>query len=245
MYVGIPASLWPIANTNAISLDRYEQSVIQYLAQNAGNPNWGSSTYPLPTVSPVTYNNSGTSWPAVLAVLAHELGHVKFNYTVHPNNKHAQNYDFRDLTDCNIAGGNSIDFFMWWTYNGNAKKLMPRNFWRQFGRQDNVNSTRRIDHSISPLLSDFEDVTQNPNALLYTLYSNAAEPWPSFWGAWSPDEDFVETYVLLALLPNVTSLPINISGYSAYDVTQNTTQDNKPSLYHKLQCVANLPTIGT
>jgi len=250
MYVAIPASLWPTVNTMAIPLSQYEQNAVQYFALNAGNPYWGSSTnptYPLPNISSVSYNNRGTSWPTVLAALAHELGHVKFNYTIHKKNHYGEDYDFSLLHNCN-TGSTTIDFFNWWTYSGNYKKIFPKGskgYWRQFGYQDNQNSNQKIDHSLSPFLSDFKDLTHyaNPNPLLYTLYSDEAEPWASFWGAWSPDEDFVETYVLSALLDNMTSLQISISGYSPYDVIANTTQNNKPVLYSKIQCVANLPTI--
>jgi hypothetical protein len=244
MYIAIPATLWPAANAAAIPLSQYEQSVVQFFAQNAGNANWSSGgAYPLPTISNVSYSNSDTSWPTVLAALAHELGHVKFNYTIHKKNNYGKDYDFSALNSCNISG--VTDFFNWWTYNGNGKKLIPKGYWRHLGRQDNVNSNARIDHSLSPYLSDFQDLTQNPNSLLYALYAGQVEPWASFWGAWSPDEDFVETYVLLSLLNNMQSLQISIPGYSPYDIIANTTQDNKPILYGKIQCVANLPTIGS
>jgi hypothetical protein len=250
MYIAIPASLWPSANYMAMPLTQYEQNAAQYFALNAGNPYWGSKTtptYALPTISSMSYNNPGTSWPTVLAALAHELGHVKLNYTIHKQNHYGEDYDFSSLHNCN-TGSTTIDFFTWWTYSGSDKKLFPKGskgYWRQFGYQDNQNSNKRIDHSLPPYLSDFSDLAHypNPNPLLYALYANDAEPWASFWGAWSPDEDFVETYVLFALLNNMTSLQISISGYSPYDIIANTTSNNKPVLYSKIQCVANLPTI--
>jgi len=239
MYVGIPASLWQTANTNAILFSQYEKTVIQYYALNARNSNWVNGTYPLPTVSRV---NPDTSWPTVLAALAHELGHVKFNYTIHKPNKYNGNYYFDYLEKCN---NNTLNFFNWWSYSRNYRKLIPKNYWRKFGSQDDLNGDALVDHSIYPFLSDFKDLAHypDPNVLLYALYSGEGEPWASFWGAWSPDEDFVETYVLSALLANVTTLQISIGGNS-YDIIVNTTKNNKPFLYSKIQCVQHLPTIG-
>ena len=247
MYIAIPATLWPVANTTATAFSQYEQNVVQYFAKTA-NPNWGT-LYPLPTISGVSYNNSNpnnlpSSWPTVLVALVHELGHAKFNYTIHPKDNYGKDYKFDPLTMCNvnINGSNiTIDFFSGWSYNGTAKKLVPKDFWRQFSYQDNEYSNNKIEHSMSPYLSDFQDQKQNPNDLLYTLYSGASQPWPSFWGAWSPDEDFVETYVLYALKANVTSLQISISGYSPYDVI--TGSANKQTLSNKMQCLADLPTL--
>jgi hypothetical protein len=258
MYIAIPASLWLIANTTAISFSSYEEMVLQYFAKLA-NPTWGSPAEPLPTIYSVNYNNATTdlgqniSWPTVLVALSHELGHVKFNYTIHQQNNYGQHYSFGSLQPCYINSTHSsmiADFFSGWYDSSKPKKLVPpgsKGYWRQFNHQDNDDSNNYVEHSAAPFLADLSDPRQNPNPLLYTLYSDTSQPWASLWGAWSPDEDFVETYVLYALSANVTSLKISIGGNSPYDViggiTVSTGTVPKQTLYGKMQCLANLPAI--
>jgi hypothetical protein len=242
MYIAIPASLWPTANTYAIGFSSYYQAIIQYFAQDS-NSIWGRA-YTLPTVSAVTYNNATTNWPSVLAVIAHEIGHLKLNYTIHQKGHYGgNNLDLTSLKKCSL---NNTDFFAGWAYTGNPKKIIPKDYWRQFAHQEDEYGDTQIDHVNPPYLSDFTydpSNPQDPNPLLYTLYSDSSQPWASFWGAWSPDEDFVETYVLNALKANVLSIPVSI-GTNSYDVIKGLANNNKPTLSAKMTCLDNLPALG-
>jgi len=241
MYIAIPGSLWSGGgNTRAMPLATYETTVLKYFAQHAGNSSWGT-TYPLPTSSA----NPDTPWAAVLAALSHELGHVKLHYTIHPNATWGRNYKFDALQSCSTGTG-SIDFFSGWSYGNNQKKLVPKDTWRQFADRQSDDNGAVVDHSMAPYLAppnkpNFPDPVNDPNQLLYTLYTGSNQPWASFWGAWSPDEDFVETYVLYALSANVQHLYISINGNSPYDIISGVS--GKPALQNKVQCVANLPVI--
>jgi len=239
MYIAVPGALWAGgSNTHAILLSSYERTVLNYFARNAGNSSWGTTSRPFPTVSGATPD---ASWAAVLAALSHELGHVKFNYTIHPNATHGRNYNFAALQPCSTGASSSIpDFFSGWSYN-NPKKLVPKDTWRLFSHQESDDNGSKIDHIMAPTLNDFRNSANDPNQLLYTLYTGSTQPWASFWGAWSPDEDFVETYVLYALSANVTDLVISINGNNPYDVISGVS--GKPALQNKIQCVASLPVI--
>ena len=240
MYIAIPGVLWAGGdNTHAILLSSYEQTVLNYFTQHAGNSSWGTTSRPLPTISSATPD---ASWAAVLAALSHELGHVKFNYTIHPNATHGRNYNFAALQPCSTGAGTSIpDFFSGWSYGNNPKKLVPKDTWRLFSHQESDDNGLKIDHSMAPTLNDFRNSANDPNQLLYTLYTGSNQPWASFWGAWSPDEDFVETYVLYTLSANVQHLYISINGNSPYDIISGVS--GKPDLQNKIQCLANLPVI--
>jgi hypothetical protein len=235
MYVAIPGTLWAGGdNTHAILLSAYEQTVLNYFVQHARNSSWGTT----PTISSA---NPDTSWAGVLAALSHELGHVKFNFTIHPGTS-GRNYKFDALQPCSTSTSSSIaDFFSGWSYGNNPKKLVPKDTWRQFADRQSDDNGRSIDHSMAPTLNDFRNSANDPNQLLYTLYTGSNQPWASFWGAWSPDEDFVETYVLYALSANVQNLYISINGNTPYDIISGVS--GKPALQNKVQCVANLPLI--
>jgi hypothetical protein len=241
MYIAIPGSLWSGGNsTHAMPLATYEQTVLSYFVQHAGNSSWGP-TYPLPTISSTPPDNY---WAAVLAALSHELGHVKLHYTIHPNATWGRNYKFDALQSCS-TGTSSIDFFSGWFYGNNQKKLFPKDTWRQFADRQSDDNGAVVDHSMAPYLAppnkpNFADPLNDPNQLLYTLYTGSNQPWASFWGAWSPDEDFVETYVLYALKPNA-NLNINIYGNASYDIIKGIS--GKSALLGKINCIDNLPVI--
>jgi hypothetical protein len=239
MYIAIPGTLWAGGgNTHSIPLSSYEKTVLNYFAQHAGNSSWGTTPHPFPTISSATPD---ASWAAVLAALSHELGHVKFNFTIHPNATHGRNYSFVALQPCSTGPSSIPDFFSGWYYGNNPKKLVPKDTWRQFSDQQSDDNGSKIDHIMAPTLNDFRNSANDPNQLLYTLYTGSNQPWASFWGAWSADEDFVETYVLYALSANVQHLYISINGNSPYDIISGVS--GKPALQNKVQCIANLPVI--
>jgi hypothetical protein len=248
MYIAIPGTLWAGGTTQ--TLTTYEQNVLNYFEQQTNNTHWGTTTI---TAIPTSSNpNPNPSWAAVLASLAHELGHVKFAYTTHLDHwgnatHHGKDFNFDFLTSCTTEAG-GINFFDGWSYK-NKNDLFPQDrngnmhLWRDFANKNNLNG-KPIDHNTAPLLSDFQG-SNKPDTLLYELYSGT-EPtyyggWASFWGAWSPDEDFVETYVLYALSTNVNNLiilGITVDSNS-YDIIQGAT--GKSTLAKKISCVANLP----
>jgi len=132
--------------------------------------------------------------------------------------------------------------------------LQPKGGWRHFGGQENEAppSDPPLDHVNPPT---FADLNLNPAPSLFQLYQ-AGQPWPSLFGARTPDEQFVETYVLAVLTGYVpgasppsfagplTSLALKIPGFTGpgitsrwADVPRDLRAGNKPLLANKMSCL--------
>jgi hypothetical protein len=201
-------------------------------------------------------NNTDSSTMTVLAALAHELGHVR--WAIVNVSQAGQGYNFAALQSC---GANPINFFQGWNYQRPTQLEAP-NRWRAFASQNNEEGGI-TDHLNAPRLSDFQN-SANPNVLLYELYqadqnNQPSQPWASFFGAYSPEEDFVETYVLYALLDNkfansnyngpypyLASLPLAIPGIAGSgtnqvaDVPGELLANGKSGLAAKIHCLESL-----
>src|SRR5216684_4574545 len=228
-YIAISGGLWYLgAHSNAESFPLYENAILQTFAPWSGGPVITSAT-------PSNY-----PWMTVLAALAHELGHVRRAQVAIPKG-FGNKYDFGVLTNCSIGGGNTTDFYIGWNYGSDYKNLRPKNRWRNFQNNSNANNTI-TDHLNAPFLDNL-----NINQGIYDLYQ-PGQPWASLFGGQSPDEDFVETYVLYALLGNkldnsnytgiyLQSLPVNIPNYLPVDVPSDLLAGRKQALAQKIQCL--------
>jgi hypothetical protein len=244
-YAAISGSLWSSSTSNAEPISSYEQDVLQGLLKKYNTQSWETGV----TISPAYLGSGATGVTAagmtVLAALAHEAGHIRWAEIVSPGGP-GMNYDFTRLNQCNV-NGTPKDFFANWDYESSPAALEPPGRWRQFGSTDNV-AVYAVDHLNAPKLSQFRNASNQ--ALFFTLLNSLyqqAQPWPSFFGANSPDEDFVETYVLRVLtaggLDNTSStylqsLPISIPGYaSTVDIPGPFLSGNKAELRRKAACV--------
>jgi hypothetical protein len=164
--------------------------------------------------------NPDTSWMTVLAALAHEAGHIRWAEITHPN-----------------GYGGTLDatrlrcVFDYWSYGGNVQLLDPPGGFRRFGTRDG-----RVDHVSAPFLRNLHS-----NADLYLLYQSS-QPWPNIFGSNSPDEDFVETYVLRVLKSaGLQSLQVTGSGFkTVVDIPADYVSGKKPKLITKAECIHNL-----
>jgi hypothetical protein len=236
-YIALSAGLWPSAHS-APTLSDYETQVLISFPGSAG--------------SKVYIATPNDSWMTVLAALAHEVGHVRWTLTTRQTP--GSRYDFRSLIQCPRG-----DFFADWTYNRNNPDhphLQPRRGWRNFGDRSNEAPPNEpvLDHVNPPT---FAALNLTPADSLYQLYQ-AYQPWPSLFGAQTPDEDFVETYVMAVLtgyayVPNgppsfsgpLTSLALQIPGYTGptisnkwADVPRDLRAFNKPVLANKMSCIS-------
>ncbi len=181
--------------------------------------------------------NSATDLPfefTLLAVLAHEMGHVRY-------------YDIaRDrpsTPDC-FTG-----FFESW--NANYAPPLWRRLLTPSERLDDPSQRVPVHHKDPPYTSDI-DAAANTAAggnLLRKIYLPSA-PWASFFASLSPDEDFVETYKLAVLTqatPPLKSLSTNILGTSRYQedipakywAAVNGADNSKAILVLKTACAAS------
>ena len=238
-YISISSALWP-GGASARPLSEYENALLPPFLIWLG-----------PTIQTATPNSS---WLTVLAAMAHELGHVRFAEEAVPSGA-GNDYDFRPLHSCKGTG----DFFAYWLYK-NDQELRPPNHWRQFA--DNRNDDGKpIDHKIAPhLFSQLYNSNYFSNYLnlfLYQLYQSG-QPWATLFGAQTPDEDFVETYVMAVLTGYtystdsfksglLTSLPVTIPGQTDgsvpgqyADVPLDLVNGNKPTLRMKIRCILSM-----
>ena len=215
-YIATSAGLWNQGN-HAPSFHDYETKLLNILLQWNG-PKYTAATPDGPEIS-------------VLAALAHELGHV-FWYDINAPTP-GQNYDPKRF--CN---GNFFDGY-WQNAN-----MPPR--WRKFGeRGQDRHGSGYVE------IKDIEDAIAAGDfnlaeALLATgdtsgdigIYPPNG-PWASFFGAISPDEDFVETYKFYVLIQaNLISLPVQIPNGGTRDIPRDYLQSLKPKLFGKAQCIA-------
>jgi hypothetical protein len=228
-YIAISAELWPSPTAHAMTFSAYENSILRYFANWSNGPS-------------ITTARPDTDWMTVLAALAHEAGHVRWAEV--DTQRPGGNYDFSKLHGCSSAAG-VRDFFINWNYAADTQ-LEPPGRYRNFGTQTNVAGVR-ADHANYPTFLDFS-MAPNPNALNNLFYSllQDNQPWPSAFGSVSPDEDFVETYVLRVLMGNrldgtgpqyLQSLPITIPSNPTVDIPSDLLSGAKPELLRKATCV--------
>lgn len=243
-YIAISGGLWNSGSSrHSQSFSFYENWLLPYFLP------YGASA----TIASATPNYP---WMTVLAALAHELGHVRWAQAVIPAGA-GEDYDFSLLRHCPLPNGTTIDFFSGWKYNGATKKLRPPDWWRYFAGQDNDAgdpNQRYTEHKNSPLIAVLYYSGYGSsmlNQLVYQLHQYD-QPWASLFGAQTPDEDFVEIYVLYALLGKkfddqgytgayLQSLPVSIPGYPDADIPRDLLAGNKATLSQKVQCVRGLP----
>ena len=260
-YIAISALLWYRGKDfSAEDFSVYENYILQHFAKITGNPAWSN---PLNPLTPLNLPSIGSAdpdlpWVTVLASLAHELGHVRFAVTTVPQGADSDfNVDALEHCGTDIAPSN---FFVGWSYEQKKRnrQLAPHHRWRHFVRtradRGSDDNEKVIDHRFPPLLDDFENSANDPNQLLYNLYApdndQIKQPWASFFGAQTPDEDFVETYKLYALLGNrfdnpaytgkyLKSLPMTAGGRTA-NIPQDLLAGRKAALATKITCLRGL-----
>jgi hypothetical protein len=240
-YIAISGHLWRHGGP-AMALHDYETKILRSFPGSGG--------------ARVYAANPDNSWMTVMAALAHEAGHVFWNKTVRSEGIRGaydpgSGYDFHHLTDCKKR-----DFFASWAYDRKGsthKHLQPKDGWRGFAERAN-DAGERIDHTDYPSLDQLGSSTP-PNYALFELYQ-PGEPWASLFAAQTPDEDFVETYVMAVLTgyqPGttpasfsgpLTSLPLEILPYSGPRIAKlwaNVPSDllagRKESLAAKMSCL--------
>jgi len=210
----------------------------QYEAQLLGS-------FPGPSGASVAPATPNDPWMSVLAALAHEVGHINWAETAIP--VIGGGYNFGLLIGCPYG-----DFFTGWNYDHSASNhfdLQPPNRWRPFRNRGNE-SGFDVDHSSAPFLDDLDDPA-TANQALYDLLQ-PSQPWASLFGAQTPDEDFVESYVMAVLTGYdpiadtfgraaftgpLRNLPITVGALGSRDVADDLVMGRKPALLNKIRCV--------
>ena len=247
-YVAISAGLW-----NGTCLDGSSPYGYHCYETDVLNTVLG---WPTPPINPPPPQYRSANTPAdnldmtILAALAHEVGHVRWYQVMTPNTPGISSYDPNTVLLC--ASNPGAPGFFSYSWKQSVQRPPP---WRLFlTREKRKNGFGAPDlHLVAPQIKDIDhDIDQGhlPAALidLEKLY-RPAQPWASYFGAISPDEDFVETYKFYILIsaqsvPSLnegalTNLPIVINGVP-HDIPNDYLGGNKPILYNKAQCVASV-----
>jgi hypothetical protein len=227
-YIAISAALWS-PGSSAMPFDQFEDAQLRQLV------NWG------PRVLSTNPPNPNSSWMTVLAALGHEFGHVHWadvNIPLRSSGPPAGGpYDFHTLQSC--ATG---DFFMGWDYHGAPGLLEPKGKWRHFNDRANDAGQSPVDHVSDPTINQFDSgiSADQKNDLFYTLYQSTSQPWASYFGSRTPDEDFVESFVLNVLTgASLTSMPVTLSYSNGTTKTADITSilATKTTLLNKIACI--------
>lgn len=228
-YIGTSLGLWRIGG-HAPPFDQFETRRLRALL-NTLSPTEAQD--PHPPTHRVGSPLSNIATTTVLAVLAHEYGHALWfdTFVVKP-----------DGTP-NPGGAAVIGVFCGGNYypsswQGDVQLSDTR--WIDFGEIRNTHKTQGIN------IDDLRSYLRQGNFLLagnflQKIYSS--DEWASLLAAFSPDEDFVETYELYVLLwsnPNLRS-PIDITGttVNSYDIPGSWM--NRARLQNKMNCFGQLP----
>jgi hypothetical protein len=245
---------------HAQRLTEYNTRQLNTLLKSLNHLTWKAPPKFDSKISDDTANSPGM---AVLAVLAHELGHVRWYDFVEPDPglNHEGNYDLSRLK-C-PDGSNFLDS---WNPVVSRNKAFAAPEWLPFGQPADEHLVVHAPET-GPPITDFTRPGQRASAdsqskadmdkgrhrdnqplvalavSLDDLYGDN-RPWASLLGSLSPTEDLVETYVLLALKrarPSLVSLRLNISSPDGR-VFQEDIADlsSRPALTGKLDCVSAL-----
>jgi hypothetical protein len=242
-YIALSANLWPAPGYGAIRLSDYERATIAGLLPTLGNDPtpvyYQQATYnpPLPWASdgPIT----------VLAALAHEFGHLLWLELFVPSP--GQNPDFSHFCSA-VFPQNS------WQARPDALR------WQRFGVVNDYPRVIPDDSSSMPISTDPPPADAKVQKLIdqARLASSTGQrqdydkarrimarilakvrPWPSLFGGYSVNEQFVETFTLYTLLranPGLTSLALSIpSGNPNVQDIPGTLRDRR-RLLEMLDC---------
>ena len=250
-YIATSLGLWTGPQGHALLFGDFETGRLRALLERAAQTYLrlsGKKPPPNPHPPQTSAVSPNTSAISVLAALAHEFGHVLWydTFVKRPG-------DEADTSQFCLNRGTFYPFGSW--VNNvtvpNSDSANPRERWIGFG--DILNNHPPDDVSISQMASDLAQ-GQYPEAgeLLYGIYSGTLPngnsrpdkgPWASSLAAFSPVEDFVETYqfyVLKSANPPLDSLEFQISGKTGHFYNVARLWRNKPELRRKMKCFTDV-----
>lgn len=179
-----------------------------------------------------------TPTTAILAALAHEVGHIAWYLQVPSGTPNAF---------CNGK------FFTGWV----ASTVSPPPQWRDLltttardGIRNNGNGRwPHVHQAHSPQIDSIDHPGAGDPAAakaVHALLSKGVpamypQPWASFFAALSPDEDFVETYkfaVLTTAVYPLSRVSITVQGYGTVNIPAEYSAGNRTDLTTKVQCIS-------
>jgi hypothetical protein len=230
-YIATSLGLWK-NGSQALPFDQYKTRHVRALLATL-SPRAALDPHP-PTHQPVP-SLPNTAAMTILAVLAHEYGHALWFDT----------FVVKSDGTPNPGGPAMTDLFCHGSYYSNSwqeKVEVPATRWIAFGDVRNIHKTKGLNiDDLRSFLKQGNFVTAGN--FLQAVYDS--DEWASLLSAFSPDEDFVETYELYVLLwanPNLRS-PIEVTGATTHVYDIPGTWMNRPTLVRKMNCFGGLPPV--
>lgn len=214
-HIAISAGLWGLSCADSTEANPYPYHCFEsdllagLLKQLNWDPMAGAPSPPRYAAPTAPVMSGGDAFDmTILAALAHEVGHVRWYEVMNPNPNNRGG-----IYNPNLFCGGAFFVNSWKTP---IRRIPP--VWRGFGEWDRNNS-----HFRAPQISTiFADIMGQDWAAAATdldgLY-HARQPWASFFGALSPDEDFVETYKLYVLTNAQSSVIANEGPLTSLPIT--------------------------
>jgi hypothetical protein len=254
-YIGLSAQgLWGSAGTTpALAYSAYETGQLAEVMKTWLMP-WPLASSQVPTppfFSPAMSGTTSvdTSAMTVLAVLAHEFGHIFWYDKVKASSGHAYNPNGFCRQHAIVGTG-----FFDKTWQIPVNQPDPFVYFGAPSGDYHASGIVQLSDLYLPLQNgNYTSAAQMLNSLYTNDTGNASGVWPSLLGAVSPEEDFVETLKLFILtrpqanggLP-ITSMPLNIfatpnTNVPTYtpDIFADLTRVKKRELARQLLCIAS------
>ena len=259
-FIGLPGSLWGGGNltlTSAGPYSAYENQLFAQVFYAAMKQPWDTSSAKPPAFGMATSSNTFVDTPAttVLAILAHEYGHILFYEFFKGQDPAATAINAQAF--CRNPGSAVTGYFD----NTWASITVPPNYWTGFGdatdlHVDRLVQIRDIQNELRYSRKNWANIATDVAA----FYANDGYPAPSgrarsglfpgLFGAISPIEDFVETFKFAVLThPQanngnpITSMPLYItSGFGAgtpFDIFADERSNKKQEFHRKKLCIYN------
>lgn len=248
-YIGISAGFWSVANYSS-----YETTLLNTVLPPSG-ATYSGATY---CSAPGSCTSVDTFATALLAAMAHEVGHVLWYVLVDPRFPDTQQIAL------NCPDGGSFFGGSWQSVHHPPKGHGGE--WRDLSTPGSRKGSKAVSdmHRYPPQISQIDAAagTQGLTQLIAQLLAQG-QPWASGFAAVSPDEDFVETYKFQVLMTanllfptlntplNSVTLTIPTTPPTSYNIPQDYFQtltgaaSSRPELVRKVGCItAALNSLG-
>lgn len=224
-YIGISAGFWSSQPTYST----YETTLVQTVL-GTSLPVYSGAAF---CASSGTCTSVDTFTTALLAIMAHEVGHTLWYVLVDPK--------YPDTNQLALSCQDGRDFFSG-SWQGNLSH--PPREWRHLSIRGSRGTNDS--HKLSPQMSDI-DAPDGPTLNTLEQLFAQDQPWASGFAAVSVDEDFVETYKFLVLttanLLSVPNTPLNSvtlkidDAPQTFNIPQDYFQNARTELVRKVSCI--------
>jgi hypothetical protein len=228
-YIALSTTLWSGNPPTALALDQYENRVF-------GPPlSW---TAQIDTASPPIYLPATPNNAAILAALAHEFGHVLWaDILISPRFTPPQSGRFcSGILSQAWSGG--LQFAVWTAFED--RDTNPANIADDLSDPPSFGDPGPSEAKVLKMWNALQHNVARAHRILWRILA-LGRPFPSLLGAFSANEQFVESFTLYTLMgatTPLTSLPLQVSPGLIRDIPATISQRKR--LSKALKCFDTL-----